>query len=210
MKNSYFRISWLRNGHSNAKFRIDWLFPLIISISYFLINLYFFYCDKPIVFFQSKSFDKIIGLFQILPGFYIAALAAIFSIQPKDINNSGSNDLENAIQLKTRAGKLDDIKNSKLIGYINGQKRTLPIRLLLTRGLAHLAITSLLLIVFSTFINYLVEVQLVHFFYENLNEKLIFQIIKILVDTLFIFLISQTLSITFFITKFLGDELNRV
>lgn len=210
MKNSYFGISWLRDGHTNTKFVIDWLVPIAISLNYIAINLWFFNFDKFFIFFESESFNKIIGLFQILPGFYIAALAAIVSIQPKENSHLNSEDSEDSIQLKTRINKLDDIKDSKLTGYINGQKRNLPIRLLLTRGLAHLAITTLLLIVFSTLTSYLIEIKFIDLFIKRLNNPSLFQILLILMDALFIFLISQILSITCFLTKFLGDELNRV
>ena len=210
MKNSYFWISWLRDNHTNTKLVIDWLIPISIALNYLAINLWLFNFNKSVIFFESNSFDKIIGLFQILPGFYIAALAAIVSIQPKETIHHKSEDSEDNTQLKTRINKLDDVKDSKLDGYINGKKRKLPIRLLLTRGLAHLAITSLLLIVFSTFTSYLIEVKFIDFFIKKLHDPSLFQILLILIDTLFIFFISQILSITCFLTKFLGDELNRV
>lgn len=208
MKNSYLSISWLRDGHTNIKLSIDWIVPLSIALSYLLINLSFIFFDKSFIFFESKSFDKIIGLFQILPGFYIAALAAIVSINPKE--NLTPED-EGKIILKTRTYKLDDVENSRLQGYIDGKKRTLPIRLLLTRGLAYLAITSLFLIVFSILISYLTELKFLDIF-KNMDSCLpsfIGSSILTLLDTTIIFFISQIISITFFLTKFLGDELNR-
>lgn len=210
MKNSYLGISWLRDGQTDTKLVIDWQIPIAISMMYLAINLWLFHYDNSVIFFTSESFNKIIGLFQILPGFYIAALAAIVSIQPKEMIDHNSNEYEENLKLKTRLSKLDDIKGSKLTGYINDEKRGIPIRLLLTRGLAHLAITSLLLIVLSTFTSYLSEIKLIDLFFSKLCNPSFTQILLILIDSLFIFFISQILSITCFLTKFLGDELNRV
>ena len=208
MKNSYLSISWLRDGHTNIKLSIDWIVPLSIALFYLLINLSFIFFDKSFIFFESKSFDKSIGLFQILPGFYIAALAAIVSINPKENLNPED---EGKIKLKTRTYKLDDVENSRLKGYIDGKKRTLPIRLLLTRGLAYLAITSLFLIVFSILISYLVELKFFDIFKNNIISCLpsLINVILTILDTIIVFFISQIISITFFLTKFLGDELNR-
>lgn len=207
MKNSYLGISWLRDGHKNIKLAIDWTIPLSISVCYLMINLGFLIFDKSFVFFESKSFDKIIGLFQILPGFYIAALAAIVSITPKE---NLSPEEENPIQLKTRTYKLDDVKTSKLQGYIDGEKRTLPIRLLLTRGLAYLAITSLFLIVSSALISYLLELNVLNLLKNiELCFPSLVKVILTIIDSVIVFFISQIISITFFLTKFLGDELNR-
>lgn len=206
MKNTYFGISWLRDGHSNAKKRIDWFVPLAISLIYILLNLLFLDFGKQFLFFQSKAFEKIISLFQILPGFYIAALAAVVSIQPKEKKIEDNSD-----QPAPRVNKLDDATDSRLQGYINGIKRNFPIRLLLTRGLAYLAITSLVLIILSTVISYLIEIDVIH--YPTKGKEIVSSVSKcmmMVIDTFFIFFVSQILSITFFITKFLGDELNRV
>lgn len=204
MKNSYFGISWLRDGKNNFKFRIDWLIPLSISLIYLIINLLFFDFNKQVIFFQSKAFEKIIGLFQILPGFYIASLAAVVSIQPKEVTS------ENAKEHKSRVGKLDSVNDARLKGYINGVKRIFPIRLLLTRGLSYLAITSLLLIVFSTSISYLIEIKALDYSIGAINSSSTPKSVMVFIDTFFVFVISQIFSITIFITKFLGDEINRV
>ena len=204
MKNSYFGISWLQDGKTNVKFRIDWLIPLSISLMYLMINLWFFDFNKQVIFFQSNAFDKILSLFQILPGFYIAALAAVVSIQPKE-TKSEDNEKE-----KSRAGKLDSVDDKRLRGYLNGIERIFPIRLLLTRGLAYLAITSLLLIIVSTGINYLIEIKVLNYAIGALNNTSTPKFVMIFIDTFFIFVIAQILSITIFITKFLGDEINRI
>ena len=204
MKNSYFGISWLRDGKTNVKFRIDWLIPLSISLIYLMINLWFFDFNKQVIFFQSKAFDKILSLFQILPGFYIAALAAVVSIQPKE------NKFEDNKEDKSRVGKLDSVDDKRLKGYLNGIERTFPIRLLLTRGLAYLAITSLLLIIVSTGVNYLIEIKVLDYAVGSLNDASTPKFVMIFIDAFFIFVITQILSITIFITKFLGDEINRI
>lgn len=204
MKNSYFGISWLRDGKTNVKFRIDWLIPLSISLIYIMINLWFFDFNKQVIFFQSKAFEKIISLFQILPGFYIAALAAVVSIQPKEVKS------EDAKEQNSRVGKLDSVNDVRLKGYLNGVERIFPIRLLLTRGLSYLAITSLLLIVFSTGISYLIEIKALDYSIGALNNSSTPKFVMVFIDTFFVFVISQILSITIFITKFLGDEINRV
>lgn len=204
MKNSYFGISWFRDGTTNAKFRIDWLIPLSISLLYLMINLWFFDFNKQVIFFQSKSFEKIISLFEILPGFYIAALAAVVSIQPKETKSEDNNDE------KSRVGKLDSVNDTRLKGYLNGVELIFPIRLLLTRGLSYLAITSLLLIIVSTGVNYLVEIKVLDYSVGALSDNSTPKFVMILIDTLFIFFISQILAITIFITRFLGDEINRV
>ena len=204
MKNSYFGISWLQDGTTNIKFRIDWLIPLSISLMYLMINLWFFDFNKQVIFFQSKAFDKILSLFQILPGFYIAALAAVVSIQPKE------NKFEDNKEDKSRVGKLDSVDDKRLKGYLNGIERTFPIRLLLTRGLAYLAITSLLLIIVSTGVNYLIEIKVLDYAVGALNDASTTKFVMIFIDAFFIFVITQILSITIFITKFLGDEINRI
>lgn len=204
MKNSYFSISWFQDGTTNVKFRIDWLIPISISLLYLMINLWFFDFNKQTIFFQSKSFDKIISLFQILPGFYIAALAAVVSIQPKETKSEDNKDN------KSRVGKLDSVNDTRLKGYLNGVERTFPIRLLLTRGLSYLAITSLLLIIISTGVSYLIEIKALDYAVGGLTDASTPKFVMILIDTFFIFVITQILSITIFITKFLGDEINRV
>ncbi|MDH2526565.1 hypothetical protein QDR63_09725 [Acinetobacter baumannii] len=187
MKNTYFGISWLRDGHSNSKKRIDWFIPLAISLIYILLNLVFLDFGRQFLFFQSKAFEKIISLFQILPGFYIAALAAVVSIQPKEKKLEDNSD-----QPAQRVNKLDDATDSRLQGYINGIKRNFPIRLLLTRGLAYLAITSLVLIILSTIISYLIEIKVIH--YPNPIGKetvsCFSKCIMMLIDTFFIFFVS--------------------
>lgn len=107
--------------------------------------------------------------------------------------------------------KLDDVENSRLKGYIDGKKRTLPIRLLLTSDWHTLAITSLFLIVFSILISYLVELKFFDIFKNNIISCLpsLINVILTILDTIIVFFISQIISITFFLTKFLGDELNR-
>lgn len=107
MKNSYLGISWLRDGQTDTKLVIDWQIPIAISMMYLAINLRLFHYDNSVIFFTSESFNKIIGLFQILPGFYIAALAAIVSIQPKEMIDHKGNEYEEDLKLKTRLSKFD-------------------------------------------------------------------------------------------------------
>lgn len=118
--------------------------------------------------------------------------------------------MDDTKEQKSRVNKLDSVTDSRLQGYLNGVKRTFPIRLLLTRGLSYLAITSVVLIIFSTGISYLLEIKVLDYSIGALTNSSTPKFVMVFIDTFFVFLISQILSITIFITKFLGDELNRV
>lgn len=75
--------SYLRIEHPVKKI-FDWLAPLAISI---ISSLIFILCGNEINFLGENGFiSKISSFVQILPGFYIAALAAIATFNRHDID----------------------------------------------------------------------------------------------------------------------------
>lgn len=76
-------LSYLSIEHPE-KWKFDWLIPSVLS----LLSLVVFYIiDNSInIFGQNGFISYILGLIQILPGFYIAALAAISTFNKNDID----------------------------------------------------------------------------------------------------------------------------
>jgi hypothetical protein len=61
--------------HDSSKWKIDWLLPFVFSTSTTVV--YLLLSVKPVVFGMAGILWQLAGLLQILPGFYIASLAAI-------------------------------------------------------------------------------------------------------------------------------------
>lgn len=177
---SYLSISWKNDGKTNLKILIDLVFPLLLTIILFLTQYFFLNINETSkLFFQSKSFGQLLSMFQILPGFFIAALAAIITIKGKRVNEADQN----------------------LRGLVNYKRRNISVKLLLTRTLAFLALESILLIISSSFISYIYEYN-----YFGIRNSYIF---SNFINFLYVFIVIQILSITCFCLYFIGDRLNR-
>lgn len=178
---SYLSISWRNDGKTNVKIIIDIVFPLLLTVILFLIQHFFLNINKTEnLFFLSESFKQLLSMFQILPGFFIAALGAILTLNHKKINEA----------------------DLSLSGLVNFKRKNISVKLLLTRLLSFLALESILLIILSSVISYIYELNL----FTIKSSYLLSNIINFI----YIFMILQILSVTFFCLYFIGDRLNRV
>lgn len=76
-------LAYLRIRHS-SKWVLDWLYPSIFSFA--SIALLWVFGRPGMVAGQSGLLDRLILVFSVLPGFYIAALAAIATFNRPDID----------------------------------------------------------------------------------------------------------------------------
>jgi magnesium-transporting ATPase (P-type) len=72
---------WIKD---KAKWQIDWLYPFLIAAA---LTTAFFFLPVPRHLYGEKGIVKeLIGFLQILPGFYLAALAAIATFNKNDLD----------------------------------------------------------------------------------------------------------------------------
>lgn len=78
---------YLRIRH-DFKFKVDWLVPIILT-ALSVATIFLLSQEQPVTIFGSNGMSgKILSFMQILPGFYIAALAAIATFQKNDIDQA--------------------------------------------------------------------------------------------------------------------------
>ncbi|MGY6278181.1 hypothetical protein [Methylomonas sp. MgM2] len=79
--------SYLSIEHKQ-KWRVDWLYPFILSIISTSILFYLKIFGNIAFYVDGAVISKILGFVQCLPGFYIAALAAIATFNKADIDKT--------------------------------------------------------------------------------------------------------------------------
>lgn len=166
------------------KTQIDWILPLFLSVVTILL---FFAFDKNrnINFINSGSIvERILNFTQILPGFYIAALAAIATFQKNDIDQA----------MPSPAPKIViEVKGKKVPSDLSRRR-------FLCSMFAFLTAESLLIIFLCLFgLNILSLCN--DFFKENYWIYLYFSIL--------IFAVWQMVIATFWGLFYLGDRLHR-
>lgn len=67
-----------------AKWKIDWLAPLMLA--FFTSIIFSILPLRPQLFGQSGLIEKLLGFLEILPGFYLAALAAVATFDKQDLD----------------------------------------------------------------------------------------------------------------------------
>ncbi|MBZ6528966.1 hypothetical protein HZZ09_03315 [Acinetobacter nosocomialis] len=180
----YIKITWKSEtsaGKSyNAKKWVDIYLPLLFSTTITLVMIFLLVLFKFKIFFTSDSFSLLTSFLQTLPGFYIAALAAIVSFN---------------------SPKLDEIDFSDSPIDINNYN--MSFRRFLTNTFAYLAWISIFLILFCLIIKYIFESI------SPINIDIYFIVVYSLLLVPLMFFVSQLFSITAMSLFYLGDRIHR-
>jgi hypothetical protein len=78
--------SYLSIGHK-SKWKIDWLIPILLALMSIFIVFFLRRYGSISVYSDNGIISRILSFVQSLPGFYIAALAAIATFNKTDIDN---------------------------------------------------------------------------------------------------------------------------
>lgn len=168
------------------KFVVDWIVPLLLTLVSVLL---LFLARKFIkVFDENGIVNLIVSFTQILPGFYIAALAAIATFQRNDIDAEMPEPAP-SIKIKVQGKEV---------------KSPLSRRRFLSSMFAFLTAESILIIFVCFF-----GTSLASFFRSIIPNEFHWQAIFLYL-TLLIFLLWQLVVATFWGLYYLGDRLHRV
>lgn len=182
----YLWISWKNDPDENKKKdRMDWIFPLVFSsivcIVLLIIYKLNFTCATSCksILFSNDAYNVILNFLQTMPGFYIAALAAISTF-----NNPGM--------------------DKDMIGStpVDKDKKKMTRRRFLAQSFSYLTFLSIILLIFGAIIKYFYSLDLV-----VTNSNLFLIIYLFLTFILFIFLF-QLVFITFYCLYYLGDRIH--
>lgn len=180
----YIKITWhakKSNGVKyNAKRWIDIFLPLFLSIFISSMMLALMLLNNFKIFFKSETFSFLTSFLLTLPGFYIAALAAIVSF-----NNPRLNEID-----------FDDC-------LIDSNNYNMSFRRFLTNTFAYLAWISIFLISYCLVIRYIFESI------DSTYVDLYFSIVYMLILIPLMFFILQLFSITAMSLFYLGDRIHR-
>ena len=182
----YLWISWKDNPDENKKKdRMDWIFPLIFSLIVCLVLFTVYHlnftclnsCKK--ILFNNDAFNVILNFLQTMPGFYIAALAAISTF-----NNPGMD--------KDMVGSTP----------IDKDRKKMTRRRFLAQSFSYLTFLSIVLLIFGAIIKYFFSWDIV-----ITNSYLFLSSYLIISFILFVFLF-QLVFITFYCLYYLGDRIH--
>lgn len=182
----YLWISWKNDPDENKKKdRMDWIFPLIfscmVSIALFAVYKLNFTCATSCktVLFSNDAFGVILNFLQTMPGFYIAALAAISTF-----NNPGM--------------------DRDMIGStpVDKDQKKMTRRRFLAQSFSYLTFLSIILLIFGAIIKYFFSLDLI-----VMNSNLFLITYIFLSFILFVFLF-QLVFITFYCLYYLGDRIH--
>lgn len=192
----YLKIRW-HNGDNEPiygfKKNIDWVWPIKFATWATLIHCIFLLLGAN-PFFLSEKFNIIISSLQILPGFYIAALAALGALQKTKFLDCSSD---------TVGDSTNNIPAGGPLGKIAGTWRNMSRRRFLANALTHISLLCFLSIFFIFLIQYLYSSNIL------LVTSFFYYIGILIVGWLIILLISQMLTITLMILYYLGDRAYR-
>ncbi|WP_236766804.1 hypothetical protein [Acinetobacter junii] len=182
----YLWISWKDNLDENKKKdRMDWIFPfffsLIVCIILFLTYKFNFICATSCktVLYNNDAYNVILNFLQTMPGFYIAALAAISTF-----NNPGMD--------KDMVGSTP----------IDKDRKKMTRRRFLAQSFSYLTFLSIVLLILGAIIKYFYSLDLV------ITNSTLFAITYMFVTfVLFVFLF-QLVFITFYCLYYLGDRIH--
>ena len=181
---SYIKIVWLIHDANGKKYdqkkRVDVYLPLSFSILFGLLMLILYLVADYRLFFKSEAFYYLTSFLQTLPGFYIAALAAIVSF---------SNE------------KLDEINTDDCPIDKDGYGMTF--RRFLSNIFAYLAWVSIFLIIYCITLKYIFEQEQVEI------NIYVFSAIYLSLLIPFSFFFTQLISITAMSLSYLGDRIHR-
>ncbi|RKM33437.1 hypothetical protein [Moraxella catarrhalis] len=169
---------------SGQKLRFDWLLPGVTALIIAIVLTVFHFCsqaDISIFSGESKLSTSILDLVQTLPGFYIAALAAVVAFNSTALDSP--------------------MRKPVMYLLINGYQDNLSRRRFLSYALAYLAfsciILCLLLLIFEFFHGFSIGLPLwaihIGYFFSCLIT---------------FFLFAQIISLTFLCLWYLGDRIH--
>lgn len=178
--------SYLSIDH-NQKWRVDWLLPLLLTTFSLVVICLPIKNGVVNVFYEGGLVDKILGFVQSLPGFYIAALAAIATFNRIDIDKT----------MPAPAPKIDTVVLGKTIIIELTRRR------FLCSMFAFLTAQSFILIILSIFSQLIHEsIKLSdygsHYFYITLSFLVIYFIV-----------FWQMVVVSFWGLYYLGDKLHQ-
>jgi hypothetical protein len=179
-------LSYLTIEHKQ-KWRVDWLYPVSLALLS-LVLIFGMRMFGPIPLYADGGMvTKILGFVQVLPGFYIAALAAIATFNKTDIDKT----------MPAPAPKIDTVVQGKNVTIELTRRR------FLCSMFAFLTAESLLIIMLSVFSQsiYLPLKNVIHGYFQNLASGLFM---------LIFFLLFWQMIVTSFLGLFyLGDRLHQ-
>jgi hypothetical protein len=184
----YLRITW-KDGD---KRKFDWFYATVVAII-FSLSLIIFSILAPEhidpssapdptsnIFFKSKAFELLTGFLQTMPGFYVAALAAIATFTNPDMDKLmlGDNppkDAGNLIMTRRR---------------------------FLSQAFAYLTFLSICLFILSAMFKYMYEIAVF-----PVNNYIFYSVYGICTFTVFLFF-TQMILVTFLCLYYLGDRIH--
>ncbi|UOH17209.1 hypothetical protein [Acinetobacter sp. NyZ410] len=182
----YLWISWKDNPSENKKKdRMDWIFPflfsVIVCIFLFLTHKFNFVCVTSCksILYYNDAFSIILNFLQTMPGFYIAALAAIstFNNPGMDIDMVGSTPIDKDSKKMTR-------------------------RRFLAQSFSYLTFLSIVLLIFGAIIKYFYSLDLV------IVNSTLFSITYMTVTFILFVFLFQLVFITFYCLYYLGNRIH--
>lgn len=182
----YLWISWENDSEENKKKdRMDWIFPLICSVIVCLILFIMFkinfVCSSACktILYHNEAYSVILNFLQTMPGFYIAALAAISTF-----NNPGM--------------------DKEMIGStpVDKERKKMTRRRFLAQSFSYLTFLSITLLIFGAILKYFYSLDIV-----ITNTTLFLSLYLFTTFILFIFLF-QLVFITFYCLYYLGDRIH--
>lgn len=118
------------------KYKYDYVYPIVIgSIS----TLFFFYYPKPLqIFGQNGIISLIIGIVQMLTGFYIASLAAVATFKKKGMDDHMKGQTAELKIMKKGVCDIETLSRRRFLCLLFGYLAFISIVVYFTGGLANI------------------------------------------------------------------------
>lgn len=182
----YLWISWKDNPSENKKKdRMDWIFPFFFSLTVCFV-LFFTYKSNFVcantcktILYNNDAYNIILSFLQTMPGFYIAALAAISTF-----NNPGMD--------KDMVGSTP----------IDKDRKKMTRRRFLAQSFSYLTFLSIVLLIVGSIIKYFYSLDLV------VLDTTLFTVIYMSVTFFLFVFLFQLVFITFYCLYYLGDRIH--
>jgi len=178
--------AYLKIEHKE-KWKLDWLYPLFLSLVSLCLIMYAKGYGQVVIFADTGLVSKIQGFVSILPGFYIAALAAIATFNKVDIDKT----------MPAPAPKIDVLIQGKNILIDLTRRRFLCLMF------AFLTAESLLLIIFGIF------AQVLYVPGKAFICEIFHPLISNLLLLVYLFLFWQMVVASFWGLFYLGERLHQ-
>lgn len=179
-------LSYLSIEHQ-LKWKVDWIYPLLLAIVSTILIFWLKQFGQVSLYSNSGIITKILGFVQVLPGFYIAALAAIATFNKTDIDKT----------MPAPAPKIDILVQGKSVAIELTRRR------FLCSMFAFLTAESLIIIVLAIFATsfYVPFKEIIHESWHILSSGLF--------TLMFLLLFWQMIMTSFWGLYYLGDRLHQ-